>query len=147
MLSQNLSEFHWREKRGFCVCACFCLRWAFTLRQGTPNWKRCVYKTPPVGSIHYLIYLYIYTFFSRLLHYILPFTKTVHFRGFIRKVSNFSRWIVYSLAVGFSLCGILAIQLAWITLNTKDCAPPCNREVQSKLTKAVVKCLGFSESM
>ena len=124
MLSQNLSEFHWREKRGFCVCACFCLRWAFALRQGTANWKRCVYKTAPVGSIHYLlflyIYIYIYPFFSPL-HYIVPFTKIVLFRGFLRKLSILSHRIVYSFAVGFSLCGILAIQLALITSNTKDC--------------------------
>ena len=71
--------------------------------------------------IYIYIYLciYIYPFFSPP-HYILPFTKIVHFRGFLRKLSILSHRIVYIFAVGFSLCETVANQLALITLNTKD---------------------------
>jgi hypothetical protein len=80
-----------------------------------------VFIKPPLLVLSTILYIYIYILFSRLLHYILPFTKIVHFRGFLRKLSILSHRTVYSFAVGFSLCGILAIQLALITLNTKDC--------------------------
>ena len=102
-------------------------------------------KTTPVGSIHYLIYIYISSFSRlRIIFYLLPKLS-------ISEASYKAKYLKPPNSV--QLC--CRFQPMWdhsdsVSINDikhkRLYAPECNLEVQRMLVNTAVKCLGFCGS-